>query len=77
MIYSCNGVLSEAENPAEEEWGENALIETARSCRNLPPMETVTRIMEAADGFAAGAPQHDDMTLAVARVLDSPAAASR
>jgi serine phosphatase RsbU (regulator of sigma subunit) len=29
----------------------------------------ITRILAAADAFAAGAPQHDDMTLVVVRVL--------
>jgi serine phosphatase RsbU (regulator of sigma subunit) len=29
----------------------------------------ITRIMAAADTFAAGAPQHDDMTLVIARVI--------
>ena len=33
------------------------------------PMLIIARIMQAADDFAAGAPQHDDMTLVVARVL--------
>jgi serine phosphatase RsbU (regulator of sigma subunit) len=33
-----------------------------------PAAETIARIMEAADQFAAGAPQHDDMTLVVMRV---------
>ena len=61
--------ISEAENPAEEEWGEEALIATARACSGLPPADTIARIMQAADAFAAGAPQHDDMTLVVARVL--------
>jgi len=61
--------VSEAENAAEEDWGEDRLIETARACRDLPPSEIITRIMQAADVFAAGAPQHDDMTLVVARVL--------
>jgi hypothetical protein len=31
--------------------------------------DTIARIMQAADVFAAGAPQHDDMTLVVMRVL--------
>jgi sigma-B regulation protein RsbU (phosphoserine phosphatase) len=31
--------------------------------------EIIARIMQAADGFADGAPQHDDMTLVLARVL--------
>jgi hypothetical protein len=31
--------------------------------------ETIDRIMRAADDFASGAPQHDDMTPVVARVV--------
>jgi sigma-B regulation protein RsbU (phosphoserine phosphatase) len=36
----------------------------------LPPSEIISRIMQAADNFTAGAPQHDDMTLVVARVVE-------
>lgn len=67
LILFTDGI-SEAENPAQEEWGEEALIATARAYRYLPPSELITQIIEAADTFAAGAPQHDDMTLVVARV---------
>lgn len=67
LILYTDG-MSEAENPAEEEWGEDALIATARACDTLPPSEMIPRIMEAADAFANGAPQHDDMTLVIARV---------
>ncbi|MGA3024418.1 MAG: SpoIIE family protein phosphatase [Bryobacteraceae bacterium] len=69
LILYTDG-MSEAENAAEEEWGEDALIAAARACAALPPAEMIARIMEAADAFAAGAPQHDDMTLVVARVTD-------
>jgi sigma-B regulation protein RsbU (phosphoserine phosphatase) len=68
LILFTDGI-SEAENPAQEEWGEDALIATARGCIDLPPAEMITRVMQTADAFAAGAPQHDDMTLVVARVL--------
>jgi len=68
LILYTDGV-SEAENPAQDEWGEQALIEAARSSSALPPSEMITHILEATDAFAAGAPQHDDMTLVVARVL--------
>ena len=61
--------MSEAENPTEEEWGEDALIAAARSCFDLPSMQMITHILAEADTFAAGAPQHDDMTLVVVRVL--------
>lgn len=69
LILYTDGI-SEAENPREEEWGEPALIETAAACRDLPPAEIIARIMSAADTFASGAPQHDDMTLVVAKVCD-------
>jgi sigma-B regulation protein RsbU (phosphoserine phosphatase) len=61
--------ISEAENPAEEEWGEDSLLAAARACEGLAPDLAIARILECADRFAAGAPQHDDMTLVVARVL--------
>ena len=57
--------ISEAMNNADEEWGEAALIETVKACSGVTPSETITRIMQAADRFVAGAKQHDDMTLVV------------
>lgn len=68
LVLYTDGI-SEAENATEEEWGEDALIATARQCDGLAPLETIRRIMKAADEFAAGAPQHDDMTLVIARVV--------
>ncbi|HUI54199.1 MAG TPA: SpoIIE family protein phosphatase [Bryobacteraceae bacterium] len=68
LILFTDGV-SEAENPAEEEWGEEALVKAVRGCSGLPPSEMIASIMQAADAFASGAPQHDDITLVVARVL--------
>jgi sigma-B regulation protein RsbU (phosphoserine phosphatase) len=68
LIFFTDGI-SEAENSANDEWGEDALFATARACGGIPPVEIIARIMQAADAFANGAPQHDDMTLVVARVL--------
>jgi len=71
LIFYTDG-MSEAENPAEEEWGEDALISAARGCAEQTPgqtpLEMIESIMNAADAFASGAPQHDDMTLVIARV---------
>ncbi len=72
LILYTDGV-SEAENPQEAEWGEEALLATARACAGLTSGEIIDHILEAVDTFAAGAPQHDDMTLVVARVLPSTA----
>jgi sigma-B regulation protein RsbU (phosphoserine phosphatase) len=68
LLFFTDGI-SEAENSANDEWGEEALIATVRACDGVLPAEIIARIMQAADDFAAGAPQHDDMTLVVARVL--------
>jgi phosphoserine phosphatase RsbU/P len=66
--------ISEAMNGTDEEWGEKSLIETVKACSGLGPSETITRIMQAADKFVAGAKQHDDMTLVVLQSKASNAA---
>jgi sigma-B regulation protein RsbU (phosphoserine phosphatase) len=57
--------ISEAMNAADDEWGETQLIETVKQCGVLAPSQIIARVMQAADGFVAGAKQHDDMTLVV------------
>lgn len=66
LVAFTDGV-SEAQNAADEEWGEERLIEAVRHHRELPAGALIERIMEAADAFVAGAPQYDDMTLVVVR----------
>jgi sigma-B regulation protein RsbU (phosphoserine phosphatase) len=61
--------VSEAMNARNEEWGEDRLIESAKSCYGLSAVEAMTRILTAAQAFAAGAAQYDDMTLVVLRIL--------
>ena len=61
--------MSEAENPAEDEWGEDAMIAATRACFEQPTLQMIHHILKEADKFANGAPQHDDMTLVIARVL--------
>jgi sigma-B regulation protein RsbU (phosphoserine phosphatase) len=68
LIFYTDGI-SEAQNAAEEDWGEARLIEAVLASMQAPPREIIDRVMEAADRFTAGAPQHDDMTLVIARVL--------
>jgi sigma-B regulation protein RsbU (phosphoserine phosphatase) len=67
LLLFTDGV-SEALNPAYEEWGEERLIEAALGSDGFDAAGIITRIMTAADTFAAGAPQHDDMTLVAVRV---------
>ena len=67
VVLFTDGV-SESMNVREEEWGEDRLIELAKTCHGFPAREGMSRILAAAEAFAAGAPQHDDMTLVVLRV---------
>ncbi len=60
--------ISECMNRGEEEWGEDRLIPVLRAGRDLAAKDLVHRIMTEADAFAAGAKQHDDMTLIVMKV---------
>jgi sigma-B regulation protein RsbU (phosphoserine phosphatase) len=68
VVLFTDGV-SESMNVRDEEWGEERLIEFVKTCHGLSAMEGTSRILAAAQSFAGGAPQHDDMTLVVLRVL--------
>lgn len=61
--------ISESMNAAEEEWGEAAMSEFIKGCYGKSAREVLNLVVDAADAFAAGAKQHDDMTLVVVRVL--------
>jgi phosphoserine phosphatase RsbU/P len=67
VIYTDG--ISEAMNRELEEWGEDRLTQAVRACTKMSASETITAIMQAADAFTAGAPQHDDMTLVILRAL--------
>jgi len=67
VVLFTDGV-SESMNVRDEEWGEERLIELAKVCHGLTVQEGMRRILAAAQAFAAGAPQHDDMTLVVLRI---------
>ena len=61
--------MSESMNTDDDEWGEENLFACAKSCCDLPSREMLNRLMGAALKFAAGAEQHDDMTVMVLRVI--------
>ena len=67
VIYTDG--FSEAMSPDLTEWGEKSLIESIAACNGLPAREVIVRIMRAADAFASGAPQSDDMTLVILRAV--------
>lgn len=67
LLVAFTDGISEAMNHADDEWGEERLIEAAQAMRGAPVKAILENIVRSADGFVAGAPQYDDMTLIVAR----------
>jgi phosphoserine phosphatase RsbU/P len=74
ILLAFTDGISEAMTADGEEWSEDRLIELAASCPNMPAVGLAKRLFDAADDFAAGAPQHDDMTLLVLKMLADPKA---
>ena len=68
LLIAYTDGITESMNAAEEEWGEANLIQTVKQCMQLSSGEILRCIMQAADAFAGGAEQHDDMTLVVMKV---------
>jgi serine phosphatase RsbU (regulator of sigma subunit)/dihydrofolate reductase len=68
ILLAFTDGISEAMNAAEDEWGEDRMIAEAQAHADLNAAELLQHLFRAADAFAAGAPQHDDMTLVVLRL---------
>jgi sigma-B regulation protein RsbU (phosphoserine phosphatase) len=66
LVYSDG--ISEAMNVDDEEWGETQLAAAAQAASPCSPQELIDALFVAADAFAAGAVQHDDMTVVVVRM---------
>ena len=73
VLIAFTDGISEATDPRDEEFGEERLIAAVEQALNLSPDALIAHIMAAADGFAGPAPQHDDMTLVVARCIQPSA----
>lgn len=61
--------ISEAMNHDEEEWGEDKMMEAIKEFFGANSNDMLQHLVKHADEFAAGAKQHDDMTLVVLRVI--------
>jgi putative ABC transport system permease protein len=66
MLFS-DGV-SEAHNPAEEEFGEERLKELLRKVAALPVNDMCRAVMQALQEWMLEAPQHDDLTFVLMKV---------
>ncbi len=61
--------ISEAMNLADEEWGEDRMIDAIRTAADVIRTRLAECLFAAATRFAGTAPQHDDMTLVVLRAF--------
>jgi serine phosphatase RsbU (regulator of sigma subunit)/dihydrofolate reductase len=68
LLLAFTDGISEAMNTAEDEWGEDRMIAEAQAHPDLNAELLLQHLFHAADAFAAGAPQHDDMTMVVLRL---------
>jgi phosphoserine phosphatase RsbU/P len=69
LLVAFTDGISESMNAQDEEWGEARLCAAVRACSGrLLPAVLIQRLLECADAHAAGAPQHDDMTMVALRV---------
>jgi len=69
ILVAFTDGISEAMNPVDEEWGVENLVECVRGSNGIGSRGLIDRIMASADAFAAGAEQHDDMTIVVAHLV--------
>jgi predicted permease len=67
MILFSDGV-SEAHNPAEEEYGEERLKELLRKVGHLSVNDMATAVMQELKNWMLDAPQHDDLTFVLMKV---------
>jgi sigma-B regulation protein RsbU (phosphoserine phosphatase) len=69
MLVLYSDGVTEANNPAYDEFDEERFIEVLKAHRTRPASEIVQAVIKAVTEFAAGAPQADDITLLVAKRL--------
>jgi len=66
LVLFSDGV-TDAQNIADDEFGEARLVECLRASAGAPVDTVIANIMSAIDAFAGSAPQFDDITVLVAR----------
>jgi len=69
MLYLYTDGVTEANNAAEELYGEERLKNTLNDLSGLPPAELLPRVKADIDLFACGAPQFDDITMLAISIL--------
>lgn len=68
LLVAYTDGVTEAFDPEEREFGEERLLDVVLAARELAADQLAARIVDAVHEFVRDAPQHDDITLLVARV---------
>ena len=55
-------------SPADEEFGDDRLMQLLRDTCHLPVDDLAARVSAQLSAWSAGAPQHDDLTFVVAKI---------
>lgn len=68
FLFYTDG-LNEAQNRFHEEFGEERLVHVVEACSGISAEELIGRTQREIQHFTAEAPQHDDMTAVVVKIL--------
>jgi serine phosphatase RsbU (regulator of sigma subunit) len=68
LVFYTDG-FTEAMNPVQEEFGEERFVELISSNRNMSAQGLIEILVKTVEDFSEGAPQHDDMTVVVIKIL--------
>lgn len=69
LLLAYTDGISEAMTVEDEEWGEERMISAFNGVRESSAEEILSAIFRAADEFTSEAPQYDDMTLLIMKIL--------
>lgn len=69
IILAYTDGITEAINTAEEEFGEDRLMEVIKSIKNPDPQNLIQRIIQEVKQFQGDADQYDDMTLFAVKMM--------
>jgi phosphoserine phosphatase RsbU/P len=71
LLVAYTDGLCETANSRGEDWGFRRMIATIHACSYRQARDIVDRVLETAQAFAGGCPQHDDMTVWLGRIEET------
>ncbi|MGH9815889.1 MAG: PP2C family protein-serine/threonine phosphatase [Candidatus Acidiferrales bacterium] len=69
IMVGCTDGITEAMNPANEEYGSERLVAAVERCRSLPAQKIVEAVLEDVEQFSRGGTHEDDRVIYILRVL--------